>query len=78
MRSRAWCVARGAREGAGCQLGALLSALAERRSLPQALLPALRGAEVSSAGSVPAGMAKSALVLAVRQPGKDSGQGKAA
>lgn len=60
----------------GCQLGALLSALAERRSLPQALLPALCGAEVGSAGSAPAGTARSALALVVRQPGRDSGQGK--
>lgn len=69
-------MAGGSLEGAGCQLGALLSALAERRSLPQALLPALCGAEVGSAGSAPAGTARSALALVVRQPGRDSGQGK--
>lgn len=58
------------------QLDDLLSVLAERRSFPGTLLLAARGSEgeVCSASSSPRVTVRSALALAVRQPGKQNRQ----
>lgn len=62
----------------GPQLDALLRALVERRSFPETLLLEARGSvgEGGSASSTPMVTVRSALALVVRQPGKQSRQGK--